>query len=401
MRKSYLTVLKNQVKGGRLFWPLSQAAKWPAHRLGYKLGRPLAGPVHGTFFTTYACNLRCHFCDLPYRHIEYKKAGRKELRFEEKLKVVDDFAAIGTTAIGFTGGEPMLDPATPRLIERAVGHGMLTHLSSNGFAFKRREAALELFDLGLHGVSISIDGATPETHNAIRGSDRSFDEAIASLKNLIEVRSEHPNKMSVTTTTVITRDNYREIPQMVDMLIRLGVDQIGFMPVQDIGLDYDVEARSEGFMVRQAEALDGLVDALVDLKQKTGRIENTVEYLELFKEAFRGRPLPIRCYAGYVTLAVDSWGDLYPCFPWAEMRRSAANVREVSLAEFWRSQACNGMRREVSACRDCYWNNHTELNLVMSRKRVEVNGAYTRREFSLPIPETLIKQIEPAVAEHA
>ena len=99
MRKSYLTVLKNQVKKGRLLWPFKQVLKWPAHRAGKKLGRPLAGPVHGTFFTTYACNLRCHFCDLPYRHIEYKKDGRKELSLEAKLAIVDDFAAIGTTAI--------------------------------------------------------------------------------------------------------------------------------------------------------------------------------------------------------------------------------------------------------------------------------------------------------------
>ncbi len=400
MRKSYLTVLKNQIRKGRLLWPVRQALKWPAHRLGASIGRPLAGPVHGTFFTTYACNLRCHFCDLPYRHIEYKKGGRTELSLEEKLRIVDDFAAIGTTAIGFTGGEPMLDPATPDLIKRAVDHGILTHLSSNGYAFKTRDAAVKLFDLGLHGVSISIDGATPETHNTIRKSEKSFNDVITSLTNLLDVRHDHPNKMSITTTTVITKDNYREIPQMVDMLIEMGVDQIGFMPVQDIGLDYEVDERSEEFMVRRADELDSLIDDLVERKKATGRIENTVEYLELFKEAFRGKPLPIRCYAGYVTLAVDSWGDIYPCFPWAEMRRSAANTREISLADFWRSQASGSMRKDVTMCRDCYWNNHTELNLMMSKKRVALDGNYTRPSFSQPIPETLIKHIEP-VSEHA
>src|SRR6266705_1426063 len=98
---------------------------------------------------------------------------------------------------------------------------------------------------------------------------------------------------------------------MVDMLIALGVDQIGFMPVSEIGLDYEVRDRSAEFMVTAVEELDGLVDYLIAIKRKTGRIENTVEYLELFRDAFRGRPLPIRCRAGYVTLAVDSWGDIY------------------------------------------------------------------------------------------
>ena len=400
MRKSYLTVLKNQVKKGRLLWPFKQVLKWPAHRAGKKLGRPLAGPVHGTFFTTYACNLRWHFCDLPYRHIEYKKDGRKELSLEEKLAIVDDFAAIGTTAIGFTGGEPMLDPATPDLISRAVDHGILTHLSSNGFAFQTKAATRRLFDLGLHGVSISIDGASQETHNAIRGSQKSFLEVITALTNLLEVRADHANKMSITTTTVITKDNYREIPEMVDLLIEMGVDQIGFMPVQDIGLDYEVDGRSGKFMVDTASELDDVVDYLIEKKKQTDRIENTVDYLKLFKESYRGTPLPVRCYAGYVTLAVDSWGDLYPCFPWAEMRRSAGNTRDTSLAEFWQAQAGRDMRDEAGACRDCYWNNHTELNLMMSKKRVTPDGDYSKESFSQPIPDSLIKHIEPAVTEH-
>ena len=110
MRKSYLTVLKNQLQKGRLLWPIRQGLKWPGIRLGKHLGKPLTGPIHGTFFTTYACNLRCGFCDLPYRHLEYKKAGREELSLAEKLLIMDDFSRIGTTAIGFTGLEPMLDP---------------------------------------------------------------------------------------------------------------------------------------------------------------------------------------------------------------------------------------------------------------------------------------------------
>jgi MoaA/NifB/PqqE/SkfB family radical SAM enzyme len=392
IRKSYLTVLANELRKGHVLWPLRQVAKWPALKLGAALGRPLTGPVHGTFFTTYACNLRCHFCDLPYRHLEYVKAGRVELTRAEKLAVVDDFARIGTTAIGFTGGEPMMDEDTPALIARTVELGMLAHLSTNGFACRTPAETRALFDLGLHGVSVSIDGAVAATHNTIRGSNRSFDDVITALRNLLAVRRGHANKMSITTTTVITRDNHREIPALVEMLIALGVDQIGFMPVSEIGLDYEVGDRSAGFMVTAAEELDGLVDHLIAVKRTTGRIENTVEYLELFRDAFRGRPLPIKCRAGYNTLAVDSWGDIYPCFPWAEMRRVAGNVRATGLAEFWRSEQAAKMRGEAAHCRDCYWNNHTELNLMLGSRRDEVPG-YAKPSFSRPVPESLVRQI--------
>ncbi len=400
IRKSYLKVLWNQVRRGRVLWPFKQALKWPALRLSPTVDRPLAGPIHGTFFTTYSCNLRCHFCDLPYRHIEYKKAGMKELDLEEKLRVIDDFDAIGTTAIGFTGGEPMLDLDTPALIQRAVDLGIMTHLSSNGFAFKTLEATERLFDLGLHGVSISIDGACKETHNEIRGSKKSYDDVLTSLRNLLSVRERHTNKMSITTTTVITQENYREVPDLIDLLIDLGVDQISFMPVQDIGLDYDVEERSEEFMVSEAAELDSVVDFLIAKKRETGRIENTVDYLKLFKGAFRGKHLPIQCYAGYNTLAVDSWGDIYPCFPWAEMRRSAANTRDITLRDFWRSEQSDSMRKEASSCRDCFWNNHTELNLMMSKRESAAPDSYVKTEFSVPVPDSVAKHV-PRKTEHA
>jgi MoaA/NifB/PqqE/SkfB family radical SAM enzyme len=400
IRRSYVTVLWNQVRKGRILWPFRQAMKWPALRLGSKIEKPLCGPIHGTFYTTYSCDLRCHFCDLPYRHIEYKKAGRRELGLAEKLQIVEDFASIGTTAIGFTGGEPMLDPDTPALIERAVNLGILTHLSTNGFAFKSGQMTEDLFDLGLHGVSISIDGARRATHNRIRGSKKNYDDVLTSLRNLIAVRKDHANKMSITTTTVITRENYSEIPELVDMLIEMEVDQIGFMPVQDIGLDYDVDRRSRNFMVREAGELDRVVDFLIEKKRKTDRIENTVSYLRLFKKAFRGEPLPIQCYAGYNTLAVDSWGDIYPCFPWAEMRRSAANTRDITLRDFWNTNASIVMRKQASSCRDCFWNNHTELNLMMSTKAVAPPAAYERTSFSLPIPDSVAHHV-PTTVEHA
>ena len=94
-----------------------------------------------------------------------------------------------------------------------------------------------------------------------------------------------------------------------------------------------------------------------------------------------------------MTLAVDSWGDIYPCFPWAEMRRAAGNVRQTRLAAFWQSEQAAKMRNEASHCRDCYWNNHTELNLMLSNRRKEVVG-YARAPFSRSVPEVLLRQIE-------
>jgi len=76
-------------------------------------------------------------CELFRRPAEYRRMGKKELTTEEMKKVIDDFAEIGTSGIGFTGGEPILRKDMLELIEYTKKKGMVTHMSSNGMAIDK------------------------------------------------------------------------------------------------------------------------------------------------------------------------------------------------------------------------------------------------------------------------
>lgn len=375
MRKSYLTLFKTAVTQGRFPWLFKQGLKIPLFRLDHRFGivpKHWLGPVQGIFFTTYACNLRCYFCDLPFRHMEYVKKGRRELSKAEKLTIIDDFAKIGTSGLGFTGGEPSLLPEIYELVERSNQHGMITHLSTNGYAFRSEESCHRFFDAGLVATTISIDGPEP-IHNRIRGRKDSYQMVVQGIRNILEVRKQRGPNFSVVTTTVITKDNITAIPALVEELKNLGVDKIGFIPVHDIGLDYNVERRRNDFVIPQNSPVGEFFKCIGNL-QKEGLLENSPEYINLFESAFQGNPLPIRCFAGYTTVVVDSWGDIYPCFSFASMRRSSGNVLDKGLADFWQGEKMGLMRSKIKNCRECFWNCQTELNLVVSKKRVPVNG---------------------------
>ena len=77
------------------------------------------------------------------------------------------------------------------------------------------------------------------------------------------------------------------------------------------------------------------------------------------------RTLP--CYAGYVTLAVDCYGDIFPCWTWAMRGRTVGNRERLSLPAFWRSGEYNEIRRTaLEECRDCLFNCQAEWDLLFS-----------------------------------
>ncbi len=366
MRKSYNYILKKQLMRGRILWPFSQLLKYIGIYLGHKIQTPISGPIHAVIFATYACNLNCVFCNYPEKHILKKRAGLRELSTQEMKNVISDLHHLNTTVAAFTGGEPVLRKDIHELIEFTAGKGMLTHLSSNGYAFRNKEETRKLFESGLDATSISIDSPYEEIHDAIRGKKGNFKQVMTAIENVRTYKERTKKRISLTTTTVINEENVDSIPALIELLKDAGIEQIGFIPDHDFGDNYTDENREKYFAKRNNRLLE-TIDFLIDYARKEPVIENTVEYLRLFKNYYNGKPLPIPCYAGYATIAVDSWGEIYPCFTYSMLERSFANIRAVSLMDFWKSERAQNMRDKCSECRECYWNNQTEINLMFSK----------------------------------
>ena len=117
-------------------------------------------------------------------------------------------------------------------------------------------------------------------------------------------------------------------------------------------------------------AMEASVATLRELKRDTYQafIDNTDGYLSLFGAAWRGAPSPLRCYATYHNLLIDSYGNVFPCaMPFSNGAPPIGNVRSMPVGEFWRSETFQASRRALDGCRACYWNCHTEANLLYQR----------------------------------
>jgi len=221
MRDSYISYLKQSIKNGGYSAPLKRAYQVLALKASRKLGEPLpgAGPLHGSITVTYRCNLKCGMCYLWKGPSQYGLKGiGEELNNAEMKKVIDDFAAIGTAGIGFTGGEPMLRTDMLDLITYTKKKGMITHMSCNGFLTANRDLSKKVIESGLDAIGFSLDGVSAETHDKVRGRDGSYDRVLKSIDNFVELRKELKKDIKIIVVCVVSNYNVDELVDLIKLL---------------------------------------------------------------------------------------------------------------------------------------------------------------------------------------
>lgn len=173
---------------------------------------------------TSRCNLRCVMCD-------YWRTTREDaLSTARWFAVFAELAELGCRKIHFSGGEVFLRPDFLDLVERAIGCGIKSNLTTNG-TLVGREHVRRMADLGVNGVSISLDGPGPTTHDRIRGRDNAFKRSVKTIERL---RRSAPD-IKVRINCVVMRSNFRRLPRMVALAGELGVTELLPMPVDEKG----------------------------------------------------------------------------------------------------------------------------------------------------------------------
>lgn len=358
-RMQYFRMARRAVQEGRLAWLVSTAAKTVAVPISHRLKRPLTGPLMANLVPTYRCNNACFMCDLPKPSL-YQGRGQQEFDTDELKTVIDDMAAIGVAGLSLAGGEPTVRPDCFELLAHGRRRGMFVHLNTNGYnLLARPERIDELLATGLHSMNFSLDGAVAETHNRLRNAVYGF-ERIEKATELILSRRRR-GKPTVTYTFVLGPDNCDEVPAFVELARRRGINSVSFNPLA--GCYSDASPTSPEQLRPMDEAVDWLRSEKARVRDPEF-IDNSDAYLALFPKAFRAEPSPLRCYVGYHNVVVDAYGNVYPCTIHYQFGRAIGNVRHKRLRDLWHTDQYQRRREELTACTDCYWNCHTEINLL-------------------------------------
>jgi MoaA/NifB/PqqE/SkfB family radical SAM enzyme len=380
VRRQYVDVARSRLKSGGWSKVLDAGVKALAPLVPLKGGRAETGPMLGTAILSYACNYRCGFCELPQRSIRRRREGWTEFDTQGWKSILHGFATLRTAGVGFTGGEPFVRADCADLLEHSLSLGMVTHVNTNGHLLNDALIA-RLVGMGLDSVNISLDGADAETHDRLRGHAGSFERVTDRIAALARARdaSKSSRRTRVAITSVLTPDNAEQVVALADLAERLGADSLGFIPMHEyVGrTQLDEVAPERPWAAKMARA----VEELQRLKTERTILENSDGYIALFSDCFAGRPSPIRCHAPESSLVVDCYGRVFPCVPMSEVDRPIGRVKPGGLASFWKSERYSAARRDLASCRACYWNCHTEMNLMWGSRRTaapaggDVNGA--------------------------
>jgi len=296
------------------------------------------------------CNCRCEMCDL------WRSGGNgSDLSQEDIAAQIEGMRRLRVRRVVLSGGEALLCGELWGMCDLLKSIPARITLLSNGLLL--RQHAREIVR-SCDQVVVSLDGS-PQTHDTIRGVPGAFDrlaEGVASLKAL------DPD-LRVTARCVIQRRNFRELPEIVGVAHRIGLDQISFLAVD---VSTTAFARSSPWSAdrARASALDtgevGEFAAIVDgtIRDRAGdlapafiaespdRLRRLVSYFAALNGdvAFP----PTICNAPWTSAVVEADGTVRPCF----FHGPLGNLHDGPLESILNSPAAIDFRTKLNPRRD-------------------------------------------------
>jgi mycofactocin biosynthetic radical S-adenosylmethionine protein MftC len=304
--------------------------------LNDEFARGLEAPICLTWELTYACNLACVHC--------LSSSGRRdprELTTDECKAVIDELERMQVFYVNIGGGEPTVRRDFWELVDYATAHHVGVKFSTNGSRINPQRAAW-LAQAGCVDVQVSLDGATPDVNDRVRGRG-SFQTAITALERLQDAGFQRP-KLSV----VVTRENVMQLDAFERLACRYGA-QLRITRLRPSGRGANVWDELHPTADQQRELYGWL----------RARGEDVLTGDSFFHLSPLGGELPglNLCGAGRVVCLIDPIGDVYAC-PFAiHDAFRAGNVRGPGgFAQIWRHSELLAELRSPStggACASC------------------------------------------------
>ncbi|MGC9202092.1 MAG: PqqD family peptide modification chaperone [Thermoproteota archaeon] len=289
--------------------------------------QPLRGYLYSPLLVllevTYACNLRCKHC--------YASAGRPmkdELSADELKKLAEELGKIKVFDVAIGGGEPLLREDLPEVIYAFVKNKVEPTLATNGTLFDE-EIAEELWKAGLRKVQFSLDGASPDVHDSIRGVKGSFEKTIKAVEVAKTIG------YSVAIKTIAQKENLNQLQGITKLAYNLAVDGININRAVPYGrakenlfetfIPYKMYEESVRDLKRTNK-----VNLKLDLYPSSKRISDRKEFAT--------------CQAATMSLHVCPNGDVKPCSYFPD-QYICGNIRKESVQDIWlNSKVLNELR---------------------------------------------------------
>lgn len=165
--------------------------------------------------TTMACDLACRHC----RAEAIATHDPKSLTTDEGKRLLDQIKTFGkpTPIVVLTGGDPFKRDDIFELVAYGAEVGLPMAVSPSATPLLTHDNLQRLRDAGAKAISLSLDGATANSHDAFRGVDGSFQMTLDGWQ------AAHEIGLKVQINTTVTRHNVDELPAILKLVREHGV----------------------------------------------------------------------------------------------------------------------------------------------------------------------------------
>jgi radical SAM protein len=160
---------------------------------------------------TRACALACSHC----RAEAQPRRDPNELSRSEAMQLVEQLAELKPPMLVLTGGDPLMRPDVLDIARYATELGVPVSLSPSGTARLVNADFNAFVEAGIQRISLSLDGATRETHDVFRGLEGTFD------RTMVAIEKAKAAGLGVQINTTLTRGNIDEFPAFRDLMFEI------------------------------------------------------------------------------------------------------------------------------------------------------------------------------------
>ena len=255
---------------------------------------------------TYQCQASCHKCYAA----NLLSIDRSYLSLKQIKETVDQAMSLGLIHVNITGGEPFLRSDLFDIVGSCRPREIMVSLVTNGMLLTREKMRV-LKQLGLNTIQISLDSASRDIHDKLRGMPGCYDKVMAGASWAREF------SINLCFSTVLANEPESGISEMYKLL-DLARKEKAFLLICDSAAVGGWEDQREKMMTR-----DERNSALKELmRHPNARHHNMYN--------FRMR---VGCPAGGEKIYISAYGDVMPC---DLIHNSFGNVLRENLGSIWK-----------------------------------------------------------------
>jgi SynChlorMet cassette radical SAM/SPASM protein ScmE len=306
---------------------------------------------------TSRCNQACRHCAVYSDSFDYGP----ELTTEQWLAFFDELERTKVLRVKISGGEPFVREDIFELLDALYKKPLRFSINSNATLIDERSAKrLSGYNKKMDDIMVSLDGASPATHDLLRG-DGAFDKAVRGIKLLLQFGVE------VCVYCTVTRLNFTDIRAVAELLKEIGISDIKFNYLLYEGRGLKFQEELELTAKERKQTIEELKEIRKDFPHISGtffEMDEIFEGIRTIKSEDLRNYDPAKhflngCGALKRECAIRPDGWATPCDRLPEIK--AENILDTPLDVIWReSKTFLDFRKRfvtplttLSTCADC------------------------------------------------